>query len=96
MACIHSCKFHIDIADSCDKYQCSYHGICRTLSDGTAECICPICKPDEVYSPVCGFDGKTYSSICQMRRKSCKDQKYIRVAKEEACGKHILDFIVIA
>ena len=79
-----------EITDPCEKYQCNFHGKCRKRIDGTAECICPICNANDVYSPVCGYDGKTYANICEMRSKSCNDQKNVLLAKEESCGKQII------
>ncbi|GFR23097.1 agrin [Trichonephila clavata] len=40
----------------------------------------------EVFAPVCGNDGVTYSSECQLRLSSCTQQRRILVLRQGPCG----------
>ncbi|OWZ18521.1 Kazal-like serine protease inhibitor [Phytophthora megakarya] len=44
--------------------------------------VCP-----DIYSPVCGSDGVTYSSVCHLELASCKSPKLVLVqASEDVCA----------
>ena len=66
---------------------CEFYSKCVKGSDGKAECVCPVCDNKEKYSPVCGDNGKTYASQCELERDSCFKKSHIKIAKKEACGK---------
>ena len=63
---------------------CGITGPCANQT--TAECKCDILCI-EIYAPVCGTDGKTYSNDCHMRRQACIDQKNITVSYQGECSK---------
>ena len=44
---------------------------------------CPLCAT--LYSPVCGSDGKTYSSKCALDSKACRQQIELTVAYAGKC-----------
>jgi hypothetical protein len=50
---------------------------------------CPICRADEAtedaLSVVCGSDGHTYSSRCQLERAACLKDEQIRLVAEGEC-----------
>ena len=48
--------------------------------------MCPLCLTDQLYSPVCGNDGRTYATKCRMMEESCETKRDITAAKEEPCG----------
>nr|XP_014340062.1 PREDICTED: agrin [Latimeria chalumnae] len=66
------CKF-------CGSTICSFGAICENNV-----CVCPRCGM-EPYSPVCGSDGMTYSSLCEMQAVSCTHSKKIEVSKPQPC-----------
>jgi len=70
--------------DPCLRKKCQYNGICVSVSSEQAVCKCPDCP--NMYSPVCGNDGQTYSSECALASTSCKQQKDIFVFKQNSCG----------
>ncbi|NWZ43878.1 AGRIN protein, partial [Brachypodius atriceps] len=69
---------------SCGSSLCSFGGRCQ---DG--RCVCPRCQRQRP-APVCGTDGVTYGSPCQLRVASCQLQRSIQVARtgpcEDECG----------
>ena len=73
--------------DPCKKKLCEFYSKCIKGSDGKAECACPVCDNKEKYSPVCGDNGNTYASQCELERDSCIKKSHIKMAKKEACGK---------
>ena len=72
--------------DLCAKEQCSFYSKCVLLGGQTAECICSLCNNDNQVKPVCGSDGFTYSTVCQLRKRSCFSKKMISVVKNSPCG----------
>uniref|UniRef100_A0A8C5ISE8 Agrin n=1 Tax=Junco hyemalis TaxID=40217 RepID=A0A8C5ISE8_JUNHY len=53
------------------------------------QCLCPRCQRQPP-APVCGTDGVTYGSPCQLQEASCQLQRSIEVARmgpcEDECG----------
>ena len=72
--------------DPCKKQTCDFNGKCLRRNDNKADCVCQICAMDEKYSPVCGDDGKTYATQCELERVTCERKMKVRVVKREACG----------
>jgi len=72
------------IADEpCEKKFCKFSGDCFE-ENRRPNCRCPTsCK--EHYNPVCGSDGLTYNTECQMRVESCRKKKRIYVRYEGLC-----------
>ncbi|TRZ06111.1 hypothetical protein HGM15179_020996, partial [Zosterops borbonicus] len=77
-------KSHCKPQNSCGSSVCSFGSRCV---DG--QCVCPRCQRQPP-APVCGTDGVTYGSPCQLQVASCRLQKSIEVAKmgpcEDECG----------
>lgn len=87
---------HAVAITSCDFMTCRYGSKCE-VRNGVAECVCQdVCDPSEQPIPVCGTDGKTYGSECQMKLFGCRLQQYVRVAYTGPCQRtFFLDFILV-
>uniref|UniRef100_A0A674HUH7 Agrin n=1 Tax=Taeniopygia guttata TaxID=59729 RepID=A0A674HUH7_TAEGU len=70
--------------EPCGSSLCSFGGRCEG-----GQCLCPRCERQPP-APVCGSDGVTYPSPCQLQVASCQLQKSIQVARtgpcEDECG----------
>ena len=71
----------------CGNTTCDYGAVCDGPGLGCS-CHGLTCPPGtEGDAPVCGNDGRTYASECQMRMEACQRQQYIIVANYGPCGK---------
>ncbi|XP_052235644.1 agrin-like isoform X3 [Dreissena polymorpha] len=73
------------MAAGCDKDRsvCKHYSICE-MSDGQPRCVCPSeCSPS--VAKVCGTDGVTYNSECELRVASCKNQLPIVISSFGDC-----------
>ncbi|GFR31289.1 agrin [Trichonephila clavata] len=79
-------------ANPCENLQCGPGQECDIDRYGIATCQCPpVCEP--VMRPVCGDDGKTYHSECDMRKSGCEVQKLLIVNYRGACGKCSINYV---
>ncbi|GBP15556.1 Agrin [Eumeta japonica] len=68
----------------CAEVECRHGAECRVEASG-AVCACPPpCEP--VLRPVCGSDGRTHDSDCELRRAACLLGRDLRVLHAGACG----------
>lgn len=79
-------KNNLLLLDSTFGQSCDPHATAIQKSDGTIECLCPICEA-EGYNQVCGDDGVTYGNECEMKARGCTEKKLMSVAKYSPCGK---------
>lgn len=77
----------LHLLDPCLKMKCEFGSKCQIREDSSVVCICDSCDPNPKDQPVCGNDGKTYSSYCHLKATGCKLGKEINVLKHEPCGK---------
>ena len=67
----------------CSSGRCAYYAICEVYQ-GQPRCSCPSpCTGPK--TPVCGSDGRTYDSECDLKRSSCTSQTKITVVKPGFC-----------
>ena len=71
---------------SCANLTCPFFSTCREspAPGQNATCVCPETCATEP-SPVCGTDGQTYASRCQLEVMACREQKDIMVRAEGVC-----------
>ncbi|GIY34897.1 hypothetical protein CDAR_522171 [Caerostris darwini] len=81
------------VTGSCDELKC-FHGAKCKEKHGEVQCVCDFkCTSEDrdMKTPedhtVCGTDGNSYGSECQLRLFSCRYQKPIEVAAEGSCSK---------
>lgn len=74
----------------CQDMNCSHYSTCQITAAGTEECLCPQC-PLPGKKPVCGSNGLTYESECELQMKSCESRVSIAVWKDGPCGELISD-----
>lgn len=92
-SCIVAFRMLTQGANPCENLQCGPGQDCDIDRYGIATCRCtPGCEP--VMRPVCGQDGNTYHSRCDMRRSGCEMQKAIELHYRGACGEICLVFLV--
>ncbi|KAG8172020.1 hypothetical protein JTE90_023665, partial [Oedothorax gibbosus] len=76
------------VSGSCDILTCFHGAECRELPDRRAQCKCDLkCDALATDDFVCGSDGNTYASECQMKLFSCRYQRTIEATALSACPK---------
>ena len=70
----------------CASRTCRGYESCVINKFGIAGCACAM-KCDPVVSPVCGSDGRTYDSHCDLTHSACRDGRTLAVAYKGTCGK---------
>lgn len=69
----------------CDEAKCGPYEQCVINRQGIASCECGVeCEP--VMRPVCARGGKTYTSLCELKRQACLTRTNIEVAYTGTCG----------
>ena len=79
----------------CGNETCQFGEVCqrKTSVQGSSifRCSCEgICDiNNNLVSPVCGNNGKTYKSECDLLKYSCEQKKHILISSYKSChGKH--------
>lgn len=85
----------------CETKNCEFYSICQSNGKGSGNCICPTCpevnnsfnssteiknqEPQSKQELVCGSDGITYDSECDLRRSSCLSKTHVSVVRKGTC-----------
>lgn len=77
-------------AETCGGIVCAWGARCVRN-----KCECPQCS-GEAFSAVCGSDGATYSSECELRTASCVQKRRIDVVKHGSCDEGTKQAVEIA
>lgn len=68
----------------CEDKHCEWHALCQSRDPDPATCICPdVCARNQ--TPVCGSDGITYESECEMKRYSCNEKLEVSASSRGPC-----------
>ncbi|KAL1021294.1 hypothetical protein UPYG_G00011350 [Umbra pygmaea] len=83
MGCALQKDIHIQRRGSCDTAcaNCSFGAICDAQS---GRCVCPQ-ECVESHQPVCGSDGTTYISECELHVRACTKQLALQVVAQGEC-----------
>uniref|UniRef100_A0AAQ4RDA0 Agrin n=1 Tax=Gasterosteus aculeatus aculeatus TaxID=481459 RepID=A0AAQ4RDA0_GASAC len=83
MGCALQRAIQIQHKGPCDEAcaNCSFGAICDAQS---GQCVCASECVDS-HQPVCGSDGSTYDSECELHVRSCKQQMELRVVSQGEC-----------
>ena len=77
---------------SCADLTCYFGASCEERRPGFAECVCrSTCADEDAINSqvVCGNDGQTYGSECQLKLFACRYQKDIVIQALGPCkGNH--------
>lgn len=66
-------------AETCGESVCAFGAVCLA-----GQCVCPRCEHPPP-GPVCGSDGVTYRSACELREAACQQQRQIEEARGGPC-----------
>ncbi|XP_038579256.1 agrin isoform X4 [Micropterus salmoides] len=83
MGCALQKAIHIQHKGPCDEAcaNCSFGAICDAQS---GQCVCASeCVVS--HQPVCGSDGTTYNSECELHVRACNEQMDLRVVSQGEC-----------
>lgn len=72
---------------TCEKF-CEFGAVCRLSGGGEPACVCLMnCSTEKGRETtfVCGSDGTTYASLCQMMLFACRSQINITASRLGPC-----------
>lgn len=75
----------------CTDLTCRFGAICQDLQ-GQAVCVCPMDCPvaSSAEQTVCGSDGVSYGSECDLRLAACRKQLNVAMAYEGPCSDDVI------
>ena len=81
----------------CSDLTCRFGAICQDLQ-GQAVCVCPMDCPvtSSAEQTVCGSDGVSYGSECDLRLAACRKQVSVIMAYEGPCSDDVMGFPGVA
>lgn len=74
----------LSLPSPCLGKECDHGAVC-VVKNGEPVCECPEACP-QTSDPVCGSDGHSYGSPCEMRAMGCALQRAIQIQHKGPCG----------
>ena len=72
------------LSDPCAEVECPLPSVCQLDGERKAQCRCgTICPSD--FQPVCGSDGRSYSSQCHLQQEACQTERNLRILHKGLC-----------
>uniref|UniRef100_A0A0P5B1H8 Agrin n=1 Tax=Daphnia magna TaxID=35525 RepID=A0A0P5B1H8_9CRUS len=70
--------------DPCASIECLSTSVCVLDSERKPHCRCGDTCPSD-FQPVCGSDGRSYSSQCHLMQEACRSQRQLRILYKGLC-----------
>ncbi|XP_038208329.1 agrin-like isoform X2 [Zerene cesonia] len=72
--------------NGCENKKCEFYAVCESDGVSEASCVCPKhCEEGTETEEVCSNDNQTFSSVCSLRDKACREKKRIYVKHMGSC-----------
>ena len=72
--------------ERCGNQTCQFGARCKhNQAESTLKCSCDFYCDQEAKKPVCGSDGNTYRSECELQWRSCHLQTHILITDYAPC-----------
>ena len=72
--------------ERCGNETCQFGARCKhNQGEGSLKCSCDFYCDQETKKPVCGSDGNTYRSECELQWRSCHLQAHILITEYAPC-----------
>ena len=79
--------------ERCGNETCQFGARCKhNQVEGSLKCSCDFYCDQESKKPVCGSDGNTYRSECELQWRSCHLQAHILITDYAPCQCKLLTF----
>lgn len=70
--------------DPCASIECPAASVCVLDLERRPHCRCGDTCPSD-FQPVCGSDGRSYSSQCHLMQEACRSQRHLRILYKGLC-----------
>lgn len=70
--------------DPCASIECPAASVCILDLERRPHCRCGDTCPSD-FQPVCGSDGRSYSSQCHLMQEACRSQRHLRILYKGLC-----------
>ncbi|XP_047455653.1 agrin isoform X3 [Mugil cephalus] len=72
--------------ESCEQDRCRVFGGSWDEDAEDDRCICEFSCQNVLHNQVCGSDGKTYSSECELKKARCEKQEHLLIQNQGPCA----------
>uniref|UniRef100_A0A8C0X1A9 Agrin n=1 Tax=Castor canadensis TaxID=51338 RepID=A0A8C0X1A9_CASCN len=69
----------------CEQELCRQHGGIWDEDSEDGPCVCDFSCQNVLRSPVCGSDGVTYGTECDLKKARCESQRELHIVAQGAC-----------
>ena len=76
--------FFLHLVDPCQSVECAPPAVCVLDGQRRPQCLCGTPCPSD-FQPVCGSDGRSYSSQCHLLQEACRTQRNLRILFNGVC-----------